>query len=67
MSTRTRLTLYLTLLFGAIVVGLATASYLFVRSSLYSELDAQLRVAVEGTAMAAEHELMNTRRRLPAR
>ena len=56
MSTRTRLTLYFTLLFGVIVVGLATASYVFVRHSLYSELDAKLRVAVEGTSMSAEHE-----------
>jgi heavy metal sensor kinase len=56
-STKTRLTLYFTALFGAIVVCLALASYLLVTRADYSDLDSGLHVAVVATAMSAEHEL----------
>jgi heavy metal sensor kinase len=56
-STRARLTVYFTALFGAIVVALAIAAYVLVRNDTYSKLDSALRVAVDGTAMSATHEL----------
>jgi heavy metal sensor kinase len=56
-STKTRLTLYFTALFGAIVVCLALASYLLVTRAEYSDLDSGLHVAVVATAMSAQHEL----------
>ena len=56
-STKTRLTLYFTALFGAIVVCLALASYLLVTRAEYSDLDSGLHVAVVATAMSTEHEL----------
>jgi heavy metal sensor kinase len=56
-STRVRLTVYFTVLFGAIVVALAIAAYVLVRNDAYSRLDSALRVAVDGTAMSATHEL----------
>ena len=58
MSIRTRLTLSFTGLFGIIVLVLATGSYMLVRNSLLSDLNTQLQVAVDGTAMAAQHELL---------
>jgi heavy metal sensor kinase len=57
MSIRNRLTLWFTCLFGAIVVGVAIASYSALSHSLAAELDQELRVAVDATAMSAEHEL----------
>src|SRR5271165_5567063 len=57
MPIRTRLTLSFTILFGVIVLGLAIGSYVLVRSSLLSGLDTQLQAAIDGTAMASEHEL----------
>ena len=36
---------------------LATCSYILVRKSLFSDLNTQLQVAVDATAMSAEHEL----------
>ena len=56
MSTRARLTLIFTALFGIIVVGLATATYLLGRQDVYSKLDSALRTAIDATAMSAEHE-----------
>jgi heavy metal sensor kinase len=56
-STKARLTLYFTALFGAIVVCLALASYLLVTRAEYTDLDSGLHVAVVATAMSAEHEL----------
>src|ERR1700719_4243068 len=55
-SIRARLTLYFTALFGAIVVALAIAAYLLVRNDVYSKLDSGLHVAVDATAMSADHE-----------
>lgn len=55
-STRTRLTLYFTALFGVIVASLAIASYLLIRNDAYSQLDSALQVATGATAMSAEHE-----------
>ncbi|HWF46027.1 MAG TPA: ATP-binding protein [Bryobacteraceae bacterium] len=57
MSIQTRLTFSFTALFGLIVLGLAIGSYLLVRNSLFSDLNTELQVAVDGTAMSAEHEL----------
>ncbi len=56
-STRVRLTLYFTALFGGIVIALAIAAYVLVRNDAYARLDSSLRVAVDGTAMSATHEL----------
>jgi heavy metal sensor kinase len=56
-SIRARLTLYFTVLFGVIVVGLAVASYLLVSKDFYSKLDSALRIAVNATAMLGEHEM----------
>ena len=56
-STRTRLTMYFTLLFGAIVVGMTIGAFILVRNDAYSKLDSGLRVAVDATAMSARHEL----------
>src|ERR1700751_5859810 len=56
MSTRARLTLIFTALFGIIVVGLATATYLLGRQDVYSKLDSALRTAIDATGMSAEHE-----------
>ena len=56
MSTRARLTFIFTALFGMIVVGLATATYLLERQDAYSKLDSALHTAVDATAMSAEHE-----------
>ncbi|MGA7412802.1 MAG: histidine kinase dimerization/phospho-acceptor domain-containing protein, partial [Bryobacteraceae bacterium] len=58
MPIRTRLTLSFTCLFGVIVFSLAIGSYMLVRNSLLSDLKTQLEVAVDGTAMAAQHELL---------
>ena len=44
-SIRARLTLYFTVLFGVIVVGLAVASYLLISRDLYSKLDDPERAA----------------------
>jgi|GEM_PF-1187904 len=55
-STRIRLTLYFTALFGVIVASLAIASYLLIRNDAYSQLDSALQVATGATAMSAEHE-----------
>lgn len=57
MPIRTRLTLSFTGLFGIIVLVLAVGSYILVRNSLLSGLSTELQVAVDGTAMAAQHEL----------
>lgn len=57
-STRVRLTVYFTTLFGCIVIALAIAAYMLVRNDAYSRLDSALRVAVDGTAMSATHELL---------
>lgn len=56
-SIRARLTLYFTVLFGAIVVCLAVATYLLVSKDFYSRLDSALRIAVNATAMVGEHEI----------
>jgi heavy metal sensor kinase len=56
-STKTRLTIYFTLLFGAIVAGLALASYFVVTRAVYSDLDFSLHVAAAATAMSAQHEI----------
>ncbi len=56
MSIQTRLTFCFTFLFGIIVVGLAIGSYILMRNNLYSDLKTELQVAVDGTAMSAEHE-----------
>src|SRR5581483_10609041 len=56
-SIRARLTLYFTVLFGVIVVGLAVASYLLVSKDFYSKIDSALRIAVNATAMLGEHEM----------
>ena len=56
-SIRARLTLYFTVLFGVIVVCLAVASYLLVSKDFYSKIDSALRIAVNATAMLAEHEI----------
>lgn len=56
-STRTRLTLYFTLLFGVIVIGIGISTFVLVRNDAYSKLDSGLRVAVDATAMSAQHEL----------
>jgi heavy metal sensor kinase len=55
-STRARLTLYFTALFGAVLVALATGAYILVRNDAYSKLDSGLRVAIDATAMSADHE-----------
>src|SRR5437764_228835 len=55
-STRARLTLYFTALFGAMVVALAITAYLLVRNDVYSKLDSGLHVAVDATAMSADDE-----------
>lgn len=57
MSTRARLTLIFTVLFGTIVVCLAIATYLLYSQDAYSKLDSGLRAAVDATAMSAEHEM----------
>lgn len=57
-TIRARLTICFTAVFGVIVAVLATASYLLIRSDLYSKLDAALRVVVEVTAISAHHELI---------
>jgi signal transduction histidine kinase len=56
MSTRARLTVSFTALFGVIVIALAIEAYLLVRNDAYSRLDAALQVATGATAMSAEHE-----------
>ncbi|HSU58544.1 MAG TPA: ATP-binding protein [Bryobacteraceae bacterium] len=56
-SIRARLTLYFTVLFGVIVVGLAVASYLLFAHDTYSKLDSALRIAVSTTASLGEHEM----------
>ena len=56
-SIRARLTLYFTVLFGIIVVCLAVASYLLASKDFYSKLDSSLRIAINATAMLAEHEM----------
>ncbi|MDQ2843894.1 MAG: ATP-binding protein [Acidobacteriota bacterium] len=56
-STRTRLTLYFTVLFGVIVIAVTIGTFVLVRNDVYSKLDSGLRVAVHATAMSAEHEL----------
>jgi len=56
-SIRARLTLYFTVLFGVIVVGLAVASYLLISRDLYSKLDSSLRIAVNTAASLGEHEM----------
>src|SRR5205085_8444351 len=55
-STRARLTLYFTGLFGAVLVALAAGAYILVRNDAYSKLDSGLRVAIDATAMSADHE-----------
>ena len=55
-STRGRLTLYFRALFGAVVVALATGAYILVRNDAYSKLDSGLHVAIDATAMSADHE-----------
>ena len=58
MSIQTRLTLSFTALFGFIVLGLAIGSYIvLVRNDLFSDLNTELQVAVDGTAISAEHEM----------
>jgi signal transduction histidine kinase len=57
MSIQTRLTLSFTTLFGFIVLGLAIGSYILVRNDLFSDLNTELQVAVDGTAISAEHEM----------
>src|SRR5271166_1024091 len=57
MPIRTRLTLSFTALFGVIVLGLAIGGFILFRNSLLAGLNTQLQAAVDGTAMAAEHEL----------
>lgn len=57
MSTKARLTSIFSVLFGTIVVCLAIASYLLYRQDAYSKLDSSLRVAVDATALSAEHEI----------
>ena len=57
MSIQTRLTLSFTTLFGFIVLGLAIGSYVLVRNDLFSDLNTELQVAVDGTAISAEHEM----------
>lgn len=57
MSIQARLTLSFTVLFGLIVLGLAVGSYVLVRNNLWADLNTELQVAVDGTAMSAEHEL----------
>lgn len=57
MSIQTRLTLSFTGLFGLIILGLAIGSYILVRNNLFSDLNTELQVAVDGTAMSAQHEL----------
>jgi two-component system OmpR family sensor kinase len=55
-STRARLTLYFTALFGAVVLALATGAYILVRNDAYSKLDSGLHVTIDATAMSADHE-----------
>lgn len=57
MSTRVRLTIFFTALFGAIVIALAVTAYVLVRNDGYLKLNAALQVATGATAMSAEHEL----------
>lgn len=57
LSIRARLTLYFTILFGGMVVGLAVASYLLFSHDTYSKLDSALRIAVSTTASLGEHEM----------
>jgi signal transduction histidine kinase len=57
MSIRARLTISFTVLFGAIVIALAIAGYVFAKQDAYLRLDAALQVATGATAMSAEHEL----------
>jgi signal transduction histidine kinase len=57
MSTRARLTISFTALFGAMVIALAVAGYVLVRHDAYLRLDAALQVATGATTMSAEHEL----------
>src|SRR5579875_777529 len=54
---RARLTLFFTVMFGVIVVVLATGAYLLIRSDLYGKLDTGLTVTAEVTAISANHEL----------
>ncbi len=56
MSTRARLTISFTALFGVIVIALGIAAYVLVRNDAYSKLDSALQVATGATAMSAEHE-----------
>ena len=57
LSIRAKLTLSFTILFGLIVAALAIGSYVVVKQDLYSKLDLSLQVAVDTTAMAAQHEM----------
>src|SRR6185437_11821617 len=57
LSIRARLTLYFTVLFGVMVVGLAIASYLLFSHDSYSKLDSALRIAASTTASLGEHEM----------
>jgi signal transduction histidine kinase len=57
MSIRVRLTISFTVLFGAIVIGLAVAAYVLLSGDSYRRLDAGLQVATGATAMSAKHEL----------
>lgn len=57
MSLRAQLTLWFTLLFGAIVLALAFASYVLVRHQTYSRVDTALQVAIGATSLSAQHEL----------
>ncbi len=56
-SIRAKLTLFFTVLFGALVVALATGAYVAVRRDLNSKLNFGLQVTVDATGMAAQHEL----------
>ena len=64
MSIQTRLTLSFTALFGLIVLFLAIGSYVLVRNNLFSDLNTELQVAVDGTAMSAVHEMNEHRNAL---
>jgi heavy metal sensor kinase len=57
LSVRAKLTLYFTVLFGAIVIALAAGTYAAVRNDLYSKLNFGLQVAADATVMGAQHEM----------